>query len=502
MSMKENLFSKVQLQKPNSNLFDLTHDVKMSFNMGQLIPCCIYDCLPGDKFRISAESLIRFSPLVSPVMHRFDCRIEYFFIPNRLVWSNWEKFIVGESGYTPPYYVLTGSHATSFPLLDYLGLPSWAGAETLRVSAIPPAAYQLVCHEYYRDENLMNSSDYDFSLADGDNTSSMTNGVYLRQRCWEHDYFTSCLPFAQKGAAVDIPLGNVEINPLAATGGRFVGTDDHLPVNAGAVNTNAFGDVLAGTPNETVLYDPNNTLQVEATSINDLRRAFALQRWLEKNARGGTRYIEHILAHFGVKSSDARLQRPEYITGVKSPVVISEVLNTAGDTLPQGNMSGHGVSVVQGNYGSFFCEEHGYIIGLMSVCPKSAYQQGVARHWSRLADPTEYFFGDFQHIGEQEVKNKEIYVASDGDNEDTFGYIPRYSEYKFVNNRVAGEFKTTLDFWHEGRIFGSRPQLNSDFVQCIPDTRIFAVETGQLMYAHVLNKISAVRRMAKYGNPI
>ena len=206
---------------------------------------------------------------------------------------------------------------------------------------------------------------------------------------------------------------------------------------------------------------------------------------------------------FGVFSSDKRLQRAEYITGVKTPVVISEVLNTTGtDDAPQGSMAGHGVSVTQGNYGNYFCEEHGWIIGIMSVIPDTAYQQGVPKKFLKTT-PFDYYFEQFAHIGEQAIQNQELYLHSTAaERTETFGYIPRYAEYKFENNRVAGDFRSTLDFWHLGRQFSSLPALNQTFIECVPDTRIFAVEDGtDYLWAHVYNKVKAVRKMPFFGSP-
>lgn len=502
---KKNLFTQVEMTKLKSNVFDLSHDVKLSLKMGDLIPIMATECVPGDKFSISCESLLRFAPLVAPVMHRMDVTMHYFFCPNRLIWDNWEKFITNTEvgGTVPAHPIVTNSGAadTIGTLRDYMGIPNLAGMPgNISFNVLPFAAYQCIYNEYYRDQNLI--AEIDFMARDGAHASNI-NLLDLRKRAWQHDYFTAALPFAQKGDAVNIPLGNVEINPLAATGGRLVGTDDHLPVNAGPVDTNAFGDVLGGTPAETTLYDPNNTLQVGGTTITDLRRAFKLQEWLERAARGGTRYIEFIKSMFGVFSSDKRLQRPEYITGVKTPVVISEVLNTTGtEDAPQGNMAGHGVSVTSGNYGKYYCEEHGWIIGIMSVMPTTAYQQGLPKKFIKRT-PFDYYFEQFAHIGEQPIENQELYIyTSDAEKDDTFGYIPRYAEYKFENNRVAGQFRSTLDFWHLGRQFASLPALNQTFIECVPDTRIFAVEDGSdYLWAHVYNKVKAVRKMPYFGNP-
>jgi len=322
----------------------------------------------------------------------------------------------------------------------------------------------------------------------------------MRQRAWEHDYFTSCLPFAQKGSAVDIPLGTVNTSTVKIMGNDNVG---------GNANINAGSDYYpvdnAPAPLTAGLYAPGETINIDPTTINDLRRAFSLQRWLEANARAGTRYVENLWARWFVKSSDARLQRPEFITSVKTPIIISEVLNTTGEDggLPQGNMAGHGISVASGQSGSYFCEEHGYIIGVMSVLPRTAYQQGVPRDYLKK-DTLDDLQPEFANIGEQEVFNAEIFAYTT-DNAGTFGYIPRYSEYRYMPSRVAGDFRTTLDYWHLGRIFSSAPALNQTFIECVPSntTRIFAVEDGtDPLFCHIYHKINSVRPLPKYGTPM
>jgi hypothetical protein len=512
--MAKNIFNSIQLKKPKNNFFDLTHDVKLSANMGELTPILALECVPGDKFDLGCESIIRFAPMVAPVMHRMDVTMHYFFVPNRILWDNWERFItnsipgvevvpptyvIGEGWYTDPDIV--GAGVGRF--LDYMGIPPIpAGGQDTYINALPLHAYLAIWNEYYRDQNLVDEINY--KLTDGVNNISEANIIQklgMKLRAWEHDYFTSSLPFAQKGAAVDIPLGQIAENaPIYrdTTSGPTPTTLSGTPYSV----------VVAGSNSPTTstdLFAATGGMDIEPTTINDLRRAYRLQEWLEKNARGGTRYIESILSHFGVKSSDARLQRPEYITGVKTPVVISEVLNTSGtqDQLPQGNMAGHGIAVSSGRSGSYYCEEHGYIIGIMSVMPKTAYQQGIPRTYSKL-DPLDYFWPSFANIGEQEVKVKELYAYTNNA-DDTFGYVPRYAEYKYMPSRVAGDFRTSLDYWHLGRIFESEPALNADFVQCSPEAtqRIFAVEDpdAQKLYCHVLNKIKAVRPMPKYGTP-
>jgi hypothetical protein len=506
--MKPNLFNSIKLQRPKKNVFDLTHDVKLSAEMGNLTPILTLECVPGDKFDIGCESLIRFAPMIAPVMHRMDVSMHYFFVPNRILWNNWESFITGNSDVVSPYIETDGTWATTpslAPLLkfmDYMGVPPQFDGGTLqKLNLLPFAAYQAIYNDFYRDQNLI--APFDYKLQDGDNFTSLGRVqelLKLRKRAWEHDYFTASLPFAQKGAAVDIPLGTIT-TPYA----KIEGTGGYDVLNS---NDSTYPVDPAPSPLANGLYAPGTTAEVEPTTINDLRRAFRLQEWLEKNARGGTRYIESILTHFGVKSSDKRLQRPEYITGVKSPVVISEVVNTTGqsDGLAQGNMAGHGISVSSGRSGSYYCEEHGYIIGVMSVMPKTAYQQGIPKTFLK-DDNLDYFWPSFAHIGEQAVTNNEIYAYTASANE-TFGYVPRYAEYKYMPSRVAGEFRDSLDYWHLGRKFDTQPALSGEFVSCTPTKRIFAVlegpgsEATDSLYCHVLNKIKAVRPMPKFGTPM
>lgn len=511
---KKNLFTQVEFTKIKSNVFDLSHDVKLSLKMGTLVPVMVTECIPGDKFRIGCQSLLRFAPLVAPVMHRMDVTFHYFFVPNRLLWSNWENYITQTkvSGSVPacPFISINGTSAamSNAPLLNYMGIPNFGAAGTTQIiNPMAIAAYQKIYSEFYRDQNLVTDVPQSYTLGDGDNTANIANLIPLRRRAWEHDYFTACLPTPQKGTGVDIPIGGFDDVVVRAAKDPDGGTSV-LDSIGGTINTDQ--TVTADTPSAGSgitpdggdLFAKTSDLSIESTTITDLRRAFKLQEWLEKAMRGGSRYIEFIRSMFGVHSSDKRLQRPEYITGVKTPVVISEVLNTTGtEDLPQGNMAGHGVSVTTGKYGSYYCEEHGYIIGIMSVMPKTAYQQGIPKHFLKTNSAFDYYFEQFAHIGEQAVQNKELYAfTATGD--DTFGYIPRYSEYKFENNRVAGDFRDTLDFWHLGRQFLAQPSLNQTFIECVPDTRIFAVEDGSdYLWCHVYNQVTASRKMPFFGSP-
>lgn len=507
-----NVFSNILTNKPKKSKFDLSHERKMSLQMGKLYPTLLQEVVPGDSFRGNSEILLRLAPMLAPVMHRVNVYMHYYFVPNRLVWDEWEDFITGgEDGQSqPPFPVITNTELDASlirkgSLADYMGLPiagpeDEIGGEAIAFSALPFRAYQTIYNEYYRDQNLIpkvetlkTSGELDFE--------EIENIMLLRTRAWEKDYFTSALPWAQRGGEAEIPLGTVEPNYKTQT---ELTLPSGTPVDGNLEVVN--GTLATITPGQTINVENLDTMNVESTTINDLRKANKLQEWLEKSARGGARYIETILSHFGVRSRDARLQRPEYLGGGRQPVIISEVLQTSSTdaTSPQGEMAGHGISVGSKNRFSGNFTEHGHIIGIMSVIPKTAYQQGMDRLWTKF-DKFDHYWPSFANLGEQEVKNKELFVdwANVQNSEVTFGYQQRYAEYKYQSSKVAGDFREDLDFWAMTRIFSSQPELGQGFVEADPTKRIFAVTDGNIdeLYCQIYHNISAIRPMPYFSIP-
>lgn len=564
-------FESVPIKKPALNVFNLSHDVKSTYNFDKLYPFLCHPVNPGETFNCRAEVFMRTMPLLAPVMHNVDMFFYFFFVPNRLLWNakrkeDWKTFITGgEKGdfgdhgykdnpsndYVLPHWnysmLANSSKAEHGNLLDHLGFPSVdeSGASDIKaniepISSLPLRAYQLVYNEYFRNQNVQN--EIEFSFDSGLETSAnFAKLITLRKKCWEKDYFTSCLPFQQRGEAVQLPLMTGSVN----FSGTLTGTTqtEKFLESSGGIDTlkdllwvegSTPDDYLVGsnTANPSQPYAKvklvgnttvtGGTLQFTGANIGtitDFRYCLRLQQWLENNARCGSRYIEQILAHFGVMSSDARLQRPELLGGGKIPLIFSDVPQTSSsdNESVQGNLAGKGM--LYGKTAGFkkYFEEHGILLGICCIIPRTSYSQGIPRYW-RAMDKTDFYFPEFAHLSEQAVLNSEIYYdpttlspaagsagyanGPDG----VFGYQGRFVEYRYIPSSVHGELRNTLSYWHFGRLFDSLPRLNSSFVQAQSRVNVFSIDDiangdDDPMIAQIHLDMKAVRPMPKFAVP-
>lgn len=546
------IFSKVSAPKLKSSNFNLSEEHRLSMNMGDLVPIMCKEVLPGDKFKVSTELSIKLAPLKAPVMHRITAYVHYFFVPTFQVNSVFENFInpkvnADNSIVLPiarPYAITTygqvNGNSGGFigTLADYLGLPvtqsAWLSSGNLDSSESilidPFRCYQHIYNCFYRDQNLevleganpstsslflvsnyLGASGNIISSSSIGNTNQLVQLFKLRKRAWAKDYFTSALPSPQAGDDVLIPISSevssdgamrFDTRTLEGEGAPLSGQEAFFGPITQIDEDNPLTDIV-GNP----AYYKSGLKAVNSTAtINDLRKAMALQRFKELAERGGTRYSEMVRNFFGAFLKDYWVDRPIFLGGQKQPVKVSEMFQTSQtngtEALGERAGIGHSYGFTKGVYLNAPC--HGYLMGILSIRPEAVYTQGLERMWTRKS-LFDFAFPQFANMGEQEIYQKELFVGADsGANNTVFGYTPRYAEYKTSKSYVSGEFRTSLNYWHFARQFDNAPTLSSQFVMMnnVP-TRPFNVTdpTAEHIYVDLYNNIFARRRLPYFGTP-
>lgn len=504
---------------PHRSVFNLSFEKLFTCKFGQLIPVMCEEVVPGDYWEIGNNTVIRFMPLVAPLMSQIEMTIYYFFVPNRLLWNvdkthSWEAFITGgeDGSLTPTLPVWAPTNTALGSLWDYLGLPVGVDPVGMRPVDFIRGGYNLIYNTHFRDENLIAEV-------------ALTNENILKA-AYKKDYFTSALPWQQRGTAPALPIsGSVNAvfpgavtgsiaYPAVSSGSAFaMQGDQNSPF--GPFNTNTKNLLERGVPSIPKATMDNNQVNLAGATTFDisyLRLVTQTQRWLERNARSGVRYTEFLKAHFGVAPRDERLQRPEYIGGTKCPVIFSEVLQTSatgvtGGSTAQGTMAGHGLAVSRGFCGKYHAQEYGFIYGIMTIRPQQLYCQGVDRQYFKTTK-LDYYFPEFAHLSEQAVLRGELYAtANSGENLTIFGYQGRFNELRAKQNKLAGQMRPTgsapFTSYSTGRFLGSAPLLNQSFIEVddADSNRIFAVTSGDKLIVNCGNLIKCARPMPFEPDP-
>ena len=492
--------------------FDCQSTHKTTFDAGYLVPIYVDEVLPGDTFNLNMTAFARLATPLYPIMDNMSLDSFFFFVPNRLIWNNWQKFMGQQENpsdsisYVVPQQVSPANGYAVGSLQDYMGLPTVGqvtATKTVSHCAFWPRAYNLIYNEWFRDENLQNSVVVD----KGDGPDTVTNYTLLR-RGKRKDYFTSSLPWPQKGAAVTLPLGTkapIHSYNYAPSG---VPAFSSPTGSTGYTPPGASGDYTWGT---TQLW--TDLSSATSATINQLRQSFQIQKLLERDARGGTRYTEIIRSHFGVISPDSRLQRPEYLGGGTTDINISPIAQTSGTsasgtTTPLGTLASMGTTLAHNHGFTQSFTEHGVIIGIVAVRADLTYQQGLSRMWSR-STRYDFYFPAFATLGEQSVLNKEIYVTGDTTDTDVFGYQERWAEYRYYPSRISSLFRSTaagtIDGWHLAQKFTSLPTLNDTFIKDTPPvSRVVAVgasANGQQFIFDSFFDVKKARPLPMYSVP-